>query len=312
MFGVCCEAIPRQVNFLADEAGDCGKGANIVISQLDFFFSHHGLGEKEVYLHADNCTGQNKNNCMLHYLAWRSMTGRHTQITLSFLVVGHTKFAPDWCFGLFKRAFRRTPVGSLQGIAQVVNDSAQCNFAQLVTTEDGSNMVPMFDWTDFFANHTKKIPGIKKYHHFRFDSSHPGKVFVRIHSDCLEEELDLLKVESWLPDPNAYPAQLTPKGLSSQRQWYLHDKIREFCPESDKDTTCPRPTCPRPTSRAGTPVGEDELENTTLTRTIAGPRSRAVTSTDDDVSSLPPKKKSRVCGTCGGVGHNSRTCPDKH
>ena len=47
------------MNFLCDEAGDCGKGANTVISQLDFFFKHHGLGEKEVFLHADNCSGQN-------------------------------------------------------------------------------------------------------------------------------------------------------------------------------------------------------------------------------------------------------------
>ena len=77
---------------MADEAGDCGKGANTVITQLDF---EHGLGEKEVFLHADNCCGQNKNNCMLQYLCWRVITGRHTQITLSFLLVGHTKFAPD-------------------------------------------------------------------------------------------------------------------------------------------------------------------------------------------------------------------------
>jgi hypothetical protein len=101
VFGVNCEAIPRQINFLRDEAADCGKGANTVVSQLDFFIQHHGLGEKEVFLHANNCTGQNKNNCMLQYLAWRVMTGRHTKILLSFLVVGHAKFAPDWCFGLF-------------------------------------------------------------------------------------------------------------------------------------------------------------------------------------------------------------------
>ena len=34
IFGVHCEAIPRQINFLTDEAGDCGKGANAVISRL--------------------------------------------------------------------------------------------------------------------------------------------------------------------------------------------------------------------------------------------------------------------------------------
>ena len=119
---MCCEALPRQVNFLTDEAGDCGKGANVVISQLHYFFSHHGLGETDVFLHCDNCTGQNKNRTMLHYLLWRCMTGLHTKITLSFLIVGHTKLAPDWCFGLVKRLFRRTKIGSLKDIAQAVDD----------------------------------------------------------------------------------------------------------------------------------------------------------------------------------------------
>ena len=93
----------------------------------------------------------------MQYLIWQVLTGRHTSITLSFLVVGHTKFAPDWCFGLFKRRFRRMKVDSLQSIAQVVNDSAECNFAQLVAPEDGSVIVQTFYWTDFFAPHLKRI-----------------------------------------------------------------------------------------------------------------------------------------------------------
>ena len=69
IFSVKCEVLPRQVNFLTDAAGDCWKGANAVLSQLHYF-ENHGLGEKEVHLHADNCCGQNKNNCtMQSYLA---------------------------------------------------------------------------------------------------------------------------------------------------------------------------------------------------------------------------------------------------
>ena len=180
VFGVNYEAVPRQINFLTDEAGDCGKGANAVVSRLHYFFENHGLGEKEVHLHADNCCGQNKNNCMIQYLVWRALTGRHTSITLSFLVVGHTKFAPDLCFGLFKRQYRRTKVGSLQSIAQVVNDSTECNFAQSVAREDGSMIVQTFNWTDFFAPHFKRIASIKKYHHFRMTSSAPGCVSKRV------------------------------------------------------------------------------------------------------------------------------------
>lgn len=83
VFGVNCEALPRQVNFLTDEAGECSKGANNVVSHLHYFLETHGLGEKVVFLHADNCTGQNKNNCMVQYLVWRALTNRHSSITLS-------------------------------------------------------------------------------------------------------------------------------------------------------------------------------------------------------------------------------------
>ena len=65
VFGVCCEGIPRQINYLIDEASAVGKGANTVISLLHHFLHHHGLGEVTVGLHADNCTDQNKNNAML-------------------------------------------------------------------------------------------------------------------------------------------------------------------------------------------------------------------------------------------------------
>ena len=65
IFGVCCEGIPRQINYLIDEAVDTGKGANTVISLLHHFFENHGLGETHVHLHADNCVGQNKNNAVI-------------------------------------------------------------------------------------------------------------------------------------------------------------------------------------------------------------------------------------------------------
>ena len=65
VFGVCCEGIPRQVNYLVDEASDVGKGANAVISFLHHFLEQHGLGEINLGLHADNCVGKNKNNAVL-------------------------------------------------------------------------------------------------------------------------------------------------------------------------------------------------------------------------------------------------------
>ena len=85
----------------------------------------------------------------MQYLAWQILTGLN-KITLSFLIVGHTKFSPDWCFGLFKQAFRRTKVGCLDDIARVVEDSAVVNHAQLVGSQDSEVIVPTYDWAQFF------------------------------------------------------------------------------------------------------------------------------------------------------------------
>jgi len=108
LFGVCCEGIPRQVNSLIDEADFFDKGSNTVISLLDHFFTHHGVGEKQVFLTAANCVAQNKNNALLHYLMYRTLGGLHSEISLSFMVVGHTKLAPDGYFGLIKKRYRRS------------------------------------------------------------------------------------------------------------------------------------------------------------------------------------------------------------
>ena len=106
IFGVCAKSIPRQVNYLIDEAVDMEKGVNAIVSMLNQFFAHHGLGEKNVHLHADNCGGQNKNSTMtIQYLMYRVLTGKYDSIILLFMISGHIKFSPDWRFGLLKKKY---------------------------------------------------------------------------------------------------------------------------------------------------------------------------------------------------------------
>ena len=117
IFGVMCEAVPRQVNYLIDEAAAVGKGANATISYVHHFFAHHGLGETDVHLHADNCAGQNKNNYFLWYLAWRIASELHQSIKYSFLIAGHTKFGPDRCFGILKKSYKVSFISSIYELA---------------------------------------------------------------------------------------------------------------------------------------------------------------------------------------------------
>ena len=136
IFGVMCEGVPNQVNFLIDEASSTGKGANATISYLHYFFSHHGLGESNAHLHADNCAGQKKNNYFLWYFAWRIMSELHASNFYSFLIAGHTKFSPDRSFGMIKKAYKVTYVSSLYEFANMVETSSNLgvNKAQLVGT----------------------------------------------------------------------------------------------------------------------------------------------------------------------------------
>ena len=55
LFGVCTDGLPRQVNYLIDEAQAIGingqktHGANAVVSLLHHFFAWYGHGEKNAF-----------------------------------------------------------------------------------------------------------------------------------------------------------------------------------------------------------------------------------------------------------------------
>ena len=69
IFGVCNEGKAEQVNYLIAEDDYVGKSANCVVSMV-----HHYLESKtSTGQHADNAVGQN--NTVLHYLAWRVLSG---------------------------------------------------------------------------------------------------------------------------------------------------------------------------------------------------------------------------------------------
>ena len=242
MFGVTPEAVPRQVNFLIDEAVSVGKVANSTISYLHYFLEHHGFGETDVHFHADNCGGQNKNNFFLWYLAWRVANHLHRTIIYSFLLAGHAKFGPDRGFGLLKKAFRATYVSSLYELGSVVEISSSIGFnkAQLVGTHDGEVIVPVYDGSAFLGQYFRKLSNITKFHHFRFAFDEPGIVYYKAFVTSEEQKMNLLKKASILP-PSDLPTKVTPNGLDAERQNYLFKEIRQFCKPGTEDLVAPSP-----------------------------------------------------------------------
>lgn len=224
------------------------------------------------------------------------MVGLHRSISLSFMLVGHTKFAPDWCFGLLKQKFRRTFVSSLDDLEQVVNTSADCNYAQLVGTQDGEVVVPMYSWSTHFEQHFRKLPGIKKYQHYTFSSLQPGKVTFKEYSDSESCTFNLL-TDDWNPSASELPPVIMPTGLSLERQWYLYNEIREFCRTGTDHLVCPCPTLPQQCQQ----LSEEEEEQQEA-------EEEEQEDNGEDVECEPRAKRARKCGRCGSTGHNRRTC----
>ena len=262
---------------------------------------------------------------------WREMVRLHQQIILSFLIVGHTKFSPDWCFGLLQQRFHRTRVGCLADLEQAVNISAEANVTQLVGTQSGEVVVRSYNWTLMFAGQLKKLKHIKKYHHFKISASTLGPVCVKMESDSEEEHISLLIDHTWAPTRDNLPPVVVPSGLSLERQWYLHNQITEYCPPEVRDIVCPQPLTPlscATSTTASTSTAAASMSTAAASMsTAAASTSTAAASTSTTAGNeltptdnshqatasaehhqLPPAKRARVCSKCNTAGHNARTC----
>ena len=58
LFGICSESLPKEVNFLTDEAELTGKGANETVSYPHHYFNSDNCND--LNLHCNNCRGQNQ------------------------------------------------------------------------------------------------------------------------------------------------------------------------------------------------------------------------------------------------------------
>ena len=225
-------------------------------------------------LHVDNCVGQNKNSFMMQYLAWRVLSGLHTTISIHFMLAGHTKFAPDWCFGLIKRRLRRTRVSCMSDIAELVDASSTANRSQLVSDEAGNVLVRTFDWSTFLSGGFKKVKGIKEMQHFSFAADRPGVVLMKKEWEGPTTELVLKQGDL----PVGMPERIEPAGLTRDRQAYLFRHIRPFVDEDKRDLVCPEPVAIRTRSPSPTPS------------------SRSSSSSHSDTSSAPVVKRARGSG----------------
>ncbi|RGB34582.1 hypothetical protein C1646_760374 [Rhizophagus diaphanus] len=191
----------QERNYLIKEEESIGNSANAVISFVYNYFSLYGLGETKLVIHADNCAGQNKNNAMIMYLAWRVASGLHSQITYSFIVA----------------------VDNLDDLVEVVEKSTIGGFNKVQTIHDKNKnrVVHFYNWTEFLSKYFKSIPNILQYHHFILHKDNIGKVEVKKKIDENTQTINIMKSNKII----GFPQEIFPKGLSNERKWYLYEQI---------------------------------------------------------------------------------------
>ena len=153
---------------------------------------HHFLGERypklpyRLAFMADNCAGQNKNRWMFWYLSWLlSVHPECVEITMHFMVPGHTKMMNDAKFGLIKRKMKKTECYSSRELKIIVDESGKGQFGIDVGADDTN--VPFYKWKDILeVDYNGKIPGVSTHRLFQLRKASPGVCFWKETSDAAE------------------------------------------------------------------------------------------------------------------------------
>lgn len=119
IFGVCNNATRFMTTYIWGE-GTAARGADNIVSCLYWYLVQNGIAGgtpvKRLVIIADNCPGQNKNFCVLHFCAWLVEAGWAREVVLHFLIKGHTKNECDSKFNSLKAGTRGINIFTEEGL----------------------------------------------------------------------------------------------------------------------------------------------------------------------------------------------------
>jgi len=194
ILGVVDEMRMQQDNYLFVEGVWPGaKDANSILSVWyhRLLTDSEAKASREVIMITDNCVGQFKNCYVVWFLAWWVIVGTkygsaNCIIKYHFNIVGHTKFAPDRGFAVWRNASSRFAIYTPQDLFNVIEQSSCMNRAECTSS------LTCYNFKDYLQQFFHfKIPGITRMHHFVFDSSKPGVVSYQEYPDSPMASINL-------------------------------------------------------------------------------------------------------------------------
>ncbi|CAG8764343.1 362_t:CDS:2, partial [Acaulospora morrowiae] len=185
------------------------KGANTTLSLVYDILIERNRGEKNIKITCDNCEGQNKNNATIAFYCW-------------LVLITH---------------YKKSVINTVDDIAEITRMSTYSNNA----IRYKNHKWKYFDFVNYFTPYFKKVPNIRRYHHFLFKSTERDKVFCQETTNGEFTIIDLFK-KNIIFDPYILSKTLDLQPILLTRQTYLYNEVRRFVNDPYKDITCSRPS----------------------------------------------------------------------
>ena len=102
-------------------------------------------------------------------------SGRVDYIRVSFMVAGHTKFAPDRLFSAIGSAYKAADVFTINDLNEICAQSATAHI---------ENVGDVFTWRNYLGLKYSDLPGVRKLHDFLVVKTNTGEVVMKVREWC--------------------------------------------------------------------------------------------------------------------------------
>ena len=130
---------------------------------------------KRLAIFLDNATSTNKNKYLFAWAMEMVSKGTISHVHISFMLAGHTKFAPDCLFATIGNAYKSADVFTINELQALCAQSAQ------TIIETGAKVLV---WRDTLGAKYSDLPGVRKLHDFLIVKAHDGQVVMKVRQRC--------------------------------------------------------------------------------------------------------------------------------
>lgn len=240
VFGIVDHSTASSTVYLFDERTG-PKNTDHTISYITDYISCLPAWVRRIHLFLDNTSSTNKNYFMMSWAYEMVQHKRVDFLRISFLIAGHTKFAPDLLFSKIAQTYNRSDVFNTIELKEVISTYAN------VVIDKGELVC---DWRSPLSEKYSKLPGIRSLHDFIY-VMHPvtSTVVARMRRLCntgLFQQSTGHVLTSRSPSDIAIPAvnccYLTlgkTRALTDSKTKHLQQMYRDFIPPDrhlDNDT----------------------------------------------------------------------------